>query len=355
MSAVNIVIALGLADELIKRAGSIDSRVKVTRLTPPQLRVYREGRKVWYEPYEVKEPERETPEEAEVNYRRIMSDCTVLFSTPIVPTQLEALSPNLRWIQSTAAGADRLQDHPIARNGKVVITTASGVHAIPISEYVLGAILTFCKGFPAALRTQTNRAWKDYLSRELCGQTLGVLGLGSIGNAIVERARPFGLRILAMRRSVEQRSSGAAAGRPEIAEVLPPSDLEYLLRQSDYVAISMPLTDETHHLLGERQLAMMKPNAVLINISRGPIVDEQALIRALREKTIAGAALDVFDKEPLPAESEFWDLPNVILTPHASGSSPLYMSRAIDLLCDNVTRLLKGEPLRNVMDPHRGY
>lgn len=355
MSEVNIVIALGLVDELIERARAVDSRLKVTRLTAAQRRLYRAGQKVWYEPYEPKEEETETAEEAAASYRRIMAECNVLFTTPVVPPDLETAAPNLRWIQSTAAGADRLLEHPLARSPKVVITTASGVHAIPIGEYVVGAILTFCKGFPAAVRTQPNRAWKDYLSRELRGQTLGVLGLGAIGSSIVQLAKPFGVRILAMRRSATERSSGAAAGHPEVDELLPPSDLEYLLGESDYVAISMPLTNETHHLLGERELAMMKRSAYLINISRGPIVDEQALIAALREKTIAAAALDVFDQEPLPPESEFWDLPNVILTPHASGSSPLYMSRAIDILCDNAARFLKGEPLRNVMHAERGY
>lgn len=354
MAPTNIVIALGLAERLIQRVTALDHRVRVTRLSAPQRRVYRAGRPVWYEPYEPPEVETETPEEAARNYSQLMGAAEVLFTTPVVPADLQTSAPRLRWIQSTAAGADRLLDNPLARSG-VAITTASGIHAIPIGEYVIAAILAFAKGFPAAIHSQEHHEWRDYLTSEIHGKTLGIIGLGAIGGGIARLARPFGVRILALRRSISARAHGAETGNPDVDELLPPAGLPYLLQESDYVAISMPLTPETRHLIGERELALMKDSAFLINISRGAIIDEPALIRALQKRTIAGAALDVFEKEPLPAESELWGLPNVILTPHASGSSPLYMDRAIDLFCDNLRRYLDGQPLRNRMDPDRGY
>ena len=140
-----------------------------------------------------------------------------------------------------------------------------------------------------------------------------------------------------------------------MAEFLPPSELPYLLGESDYVIVAVPLTDESRRMIGETELRLMKPTAVLVNIARGAVIDEAALIRALKEGWIAGAALDVFEQEPLPAESEIWKLPNVLLTPHISGGTPRYMDRAVDLFCDNLRRYLAGQPLRNVVDPERGY
>ena len=356
MSQVNVVVALGLEERLIEQVRAVDSRLDVTRLTAAQLRVYRAGRHVWYERHEPKEAETETEEEAKQNFQAIMAKANVLFSTPSVPTDLADLSPHLRWIQSTAAGADRILDNPIAND--VVITTASGIHAIPIGEYVIGAILAFSKGFPSAIHSQEGRAWQGHGAEELKGRTVGIIGLGAIGSQVAKLARFFGLRILASRRSVSERKSGPDAGLEDIDELLPPSDLHYLLGESDYVVITAPITPETHHLIGTPELKSLKPSAVIINISRGAIIDEPALIEALREGRIRGAALDVFEKEPLPPESELWDLPNVILTPHSSGSTTLYMDRAIELFCDNLRRFLAGPGsggLRNILDPTRGY
>jgi phosphoglycerate dehydrogenase-like enzyme len=159
------------------------------------------------------------------------------------------------------------------------------------------------------------------------------------------------LRVLAIRRSVESRMPGEAP----VEELLPPSDLRYLLDESDYVVLAVPLTPESTRMIGEAELRAMKPSAVLINIARGPVIDEPVLIRALKERWIAGAALDVFEREPLPPDSQLWGLDNVLLTPHISGGTPRYMERAVDLFCDNLRRYLAGEPLRNVVDVTRGY
>src|SRR5438105_8763028 len=212
-------------------------------------------------------------------------------------------------------------------------------------------MLAFAKRFPRAMRSQQEGRWNAYWPEELEDKTVGIMGIGAIGSRVAEIAGALGMRVLAMRRSVDSRQRGEGP----VSEVLPPSDLPYLLRESDYVVVAVPLTPESHHLIGEGELRAMKPSAVIINIARGAVIDEQALIRALREGWIAGAALDVFEREPLPAASELWGMENVPLTPHISGGTRRYMERAVDLFCDNLRRYLAGEALRNVVDPARGY
>jgi phosphoglycerate dehydrogenase-like enzyme len=175
--------------------------------------------------------------------------------------------------------------------------------------------------------------------------------MGAIGSRVAELAHAFGMRVLAIRRSVDARQPGEGA----VSELLPPSELGHLLEQSDYVVLAVPLTPESTKMIGEAELRAMKPSGVLINIARGSVIDEPVLIRALKERWIAGAALDVFEREPLPSESELWGLDNVLLTPHISGGTPRYMERAVELFCENLRRYLAGEPLRNVVDVARGY
>jgi phosphoglycerate dehydrogenase-like enzyme len=163
------------------------------------------------------------------------------------------------------------------------------------------------------------------------------------------------MRVLAMRRSCERRMSGDEAGEPVVDEMFPPADLHALLSECDYVVLTLPLTSESRGLIGEAEIAAMKANAVIVNISRGSVIDQDALVRALREGRIAGAALDVTTPEPLPSDHELWGVENVMVTPHISGGTPRYMERAIDLFCENLRRYARGDALRNVVDPSRGY
>jgi len=179
---------------------------------------------------------------------------------------------------------------------------------------------------------------------------VGIVGMGHIGEEVARLARAFGCRIVATRRSVTAPTSDQHAD-----ELLPPSGLPRLLETSDYVVLAVPLTPETRGMIGAAELGMMPPHAVLVNIARGGVVDEAALVDALREHRIAGAALDVFEREPLPAESPLWDLDNVIVSPHISGGTEIYNQRAVDIFADNLRRFLAGEPLHNVVDPARGY
>jgi phosphoglycerate dehydrogenase-like enzyme len=351
---VAVTLAIPVVDELQRSIEAVDSRLKVVTLSRAQRHQYREGRPLWpgyYDPpARPGTPGDETEEEAKERLAAILAETDVIFTNPVVPSDLVERAPQLRWLQLTSAGVDRLLDSPIVRS-HVTVTTASGIHAVTISEYVLGAILAFAKGFPAALRAQMEARWAPYPPQELEGQTVGIVGMGAIGSRVAELAHAFGMRVLAIRRSVKTRASGEGP----VDELLPPSELPYLLGESDYVVLAVPLTPESTRMIGEAELRAMKPSAVLINIARGSVIDEAMLIRALKERWIAGAALDVFEREPLPSGSELWPLDNVLLTPHISGGTPRYMERAIELFCDNLRRYLAGETLRNVVDVARGY
>jgi phosphoglycerate dehydrogenase-like enzyme len=350
--SVNVTLAIPVVDELSDRIRAVDPRLNIVSLTRAQRHAYREGRPLWpgyYDP-PASQPGEESEEEAKARLAAVLAETEVIFTNPIIPADVAERAPNLRWLQLTSAGVDRLIDAPVVRSS-VIVTTASGIHAVTISEYVLGAVLTFAKGFLRAYRSQQESKWAAYPPLELEGQTIGIVGMGAIGSRVAELATAFGMRVLAIRRSVDRRTPGEGP----VAEMLPPSDLPYLLAESDYVVLALPLTEESRRLIGEAQLRAMKPSAVLINIARGQVIDEPALIRALKERWIAGAALDVFEREPLPSESELWALDNVLVTPHISGGTPRYMDRAVDLFCDNLRLYLARQPLRNIVDPSRGY
>jgi phosphoglycerate dehydrogenase-like enzyme len=259
----------------------------------------------------------------------------------------------LRWIQFLGAGIEgSLSPELLASD--VILTNASGVHAVPIAEHVLGVMLMFVRGLHRCVRQQTQAEWNRDGFREqvgeLHGATLGVVGLGAIGAAVAERAKALGMRVLATRRHLGQ--------RPEYVDLLyPPSQLSDLLRESEYVVLCVPLTRETHHLIGETELRQMRRDAILINISRGAVVHQPALVRALQEGWIAGAGLDVFDPEPLPADSPLWHLPNVIISPHVSGVTPHYGTRAAEIFLHNLHAFLADDPasMVNVVDKQAGY
>ena len=275
-----------------------------------------------------------------------------------VPNNWRELAPNLRWLQYPGAGVDGLRPSGLldASSG-VMVTTAAGIHATTISEYVFGSMLMFNWNWPQMVRLQDGHVWArsagwyNLGGRELAGQTLGIVGMGNIGRRIAQVGRAFGMRVLGIRRSF----SSADASDPDLDQSYPRSALHELLGQSDYVVLSVPLTPETDHLIGEEELRSMKSNAYLVNIARGHVLDEQALIRALREGWIAGAGLDVAEVEPLPSNSPLYTMPNVILTPHIAGVSVHYDSRLAQLFADNLRRYRSGEPLLNRFDPARGY
>jgi phosphoglycerate dehydrogenase-like enzyme len=261
---------------------------------------------------------------------------------------LEALprAKRLRWIQLTSAGAEQLLPAR-AVLGDIVVTNTRGIHVDLMADYALGVLVMLQWDFPRILRDQQARAWNQRLALALAGKTLGVVGAGAIGGEIVRRAAVFGMDVIAVRRT-----PGAVEGA---REVLTTDRLRQALPRCDFVILVVPVTEATRSMIGAAELRAMKRTAFLVNIARGSVVDEGALVAALREGVIAGAALDVFDEEPLPADSPLWTLPNVILTPHVAGEPADYARRVADVFLDNVARWRRHEPLRNVVDFERGY
>jgi phosphoglycerate dehydrogenase-like enzyme len=262
--------------------------------------------------------------------------------------------PRLRWVHTGTAGVGSLL-YPEMRASDIVLTNSAGIHAPPMAETVLAMILHFARGLDFAVRAQSAGRWDpapfetigDHI-RELNGLTLGIVGLGGIGRELAWRARAFGMHVLAARRS--------ARPAPEGVELLTGEDaVASLLGRSDAVVIAVPSTADTRGLIDAAALARMRPAAVLVNVARGDVVDEDALADALRSGRLRGAALDVFAHEPLPAESPLWQLPNVLILPHVSATTPRFWERERALITDNIARYLRGEPLRNMVDRTAGY
>jgi phosphoglycerate dehydrogenase-like enzyme len=274
--------------------------------------------------------------------------------------RLVARAPRLGWVHSASAGVERALT-PAARERGLVITNARGVFSRPIAEYVLMMILAVSRRLPGLLELQRERTWQPLEGVELRDVTVGIVGLGSIGRAVGALATAFGCRVIAVRRR-----SGEVAAAPldddsrSFGEVMldrvgGPEMLPELLAESDFVVLATPLTAETQNMMDAEALAAMKPGAWLINIARGALVDDRALLNVLSDGAIGGAVLDTFRDEPLPPTSPFYDLPNVIVTPHTSWSSGRVLDRSVELFCDNLRRYAAGEPLLNVVDPTAGY
>jgi phosphoglycerate dehydrogenase-like enzyme len=292
------------------------------------------------------------------------SDLEVLYTFYLPPNVLD-LARGLRWIQLHSAGADHILEHPIMQSD-VAITTASGIHATPIAEYVFASILAQRWRVPLWTHCQRERTWPTgrwslYARPELRDSTLGIIGYGSIGREVGRLGRAFGMQVLALRRSAGRSEIGYAVkdtGDPQGSvpeRFYPPEALHEMLARCDYVVVALPLTTETHHFIGKAELQAMKPTAYLVNIARGPTVDQSALVQALQEGWIAGAGLDVFEEEPLPANSPLWNLENVLLSPHVAGFTPHYDERATALFAQNLARYAVGKPLLNLVDKRREY
>jgi phosphoglycerate dehydrogenase-like enzyme len=273
-----------------------------------------------------------------------------------LPPEMWGLAESLRWIAFWSAGVDG-KIRPEFLERKLLITNASGVHGPNIAEHVMAWMLMFTRRMHLHMRSQGMGQWRrdDQTqtrgAEELTDQTLGIVGLGRIGEGLLRRAKAFDMRVIATKRDISTRY--AADSAPDA--LYPMEALPRLLAESDHVCIALPYTPDTHHLFNAETLAQMKPTAYLYNIARGKIVEETALIEALRTNRIAGAGLDVFETEPLPPDSPLWTLENVLITPHTAGLTPHYFARSAAQFAANLKRYLNGEPLTNLYDPSRGY
>lgn len=283
-----------------------------------------------------------------------ISNAEIAITWSLRPEQLKG-ARKLRWIHSPAAAVHQLM-FPELVNSDIIVTNAREVHGPVVAEHVIGQIFALAKMLPVAVRFQQKHIWAQEAMwhmrprpREIAGATIGLVGLGSIGREVARRAAALGMRVIAVREHPEKK---VVEG---VEEVFAPSQLNQVLSQSDYVVLAAPVTIETRSLMNAERFAQMKTDSCLINVSRGPLIDETALANALRERTIGGAALDVFSKEPLAADSPLWDLENLLITPHTAAVTDKLWDRHYRLIRDNLKRFLHHLPLLAVVDKNKGY
>ncbi len=283
-----------------------------------------------------------------------LRDSDIIFTLSLRPEQF-ALCQNLRWIHTPTAAVHQFQ-FPELIESDVVLTNSTEVHGPVVAEHVIALIFALAKKIPQAAVLQRKRVWGQEAMwnqsphiREVAGATLGLIGVGSIGHRVAQMASALGMRVIAVREHVER-------GNPEgVEKVFPTSQINDLLRESDYVVLAAPLIPVTEKMVNAERLAVMKPGACLINVGRGPQVDEAALLEALASRRIGGAALDVFDREPLPADSPLWDLDNLLITPHTAGLTEKLWHRQYEHFSANLRRYMAHEPLQYIVDKRKGY
>lgn len=332
---IRVAVAMNFSDEIMEQLREISPRLEVERYYPnvPES--------VWH-------------------------DVEVLYTLNRFPQPDQA--PRLRWIQLHFAGLDHALKEPIMQAEDVEVTTASGVHSIHIAEFSLAMMLAFMYKLPMLMELKNKADWPDnraqmFAPHGLRALTLGIAGYGSIGRELARMADSLGMRVLATKRDVKHpadtsgyQEEGLGDPTGDIpARLYPPQALASMASECDFLVILTPLTKETRHSVDEHVLKSMKKTAVIINVARGAVIDEEALISALANGTIAGAALDVFEEEPLPKSSPLWNLDNVIISPHISGNNQFYLQRAASIFATNLKRYLENEPLLNRLERERGY
>lgn len=289
-----------------------------------------------------------------------LAEADILFASDSRRLPLPEQTPRLAWLQGYWAGIDHVIGQPIFGGGRVRLSTAAGTHAVVMSEFALMMMLNLAHRFSELQHWRASGAiggWpvnrRSYRTNVLAGETLGLIGYGAVGRRLATLGAALGMRILALRGRPTVMGS-AAPGEPSVTWVQR-DDLGRLAAEADYLVVVAALTAETRKMISADILARVKPGAYLVNIARGEIIDEPALIEALRERRIAGAALDVFETEPLPSSSPLWELDNVILTPHVSGMAPDYEARVVDIFIDNYQSFVAGKRMPTEVDFQRGY
>jgi glyoxylate/hydroxypyruvate reductase len=339
-STYTIMIASYLEPEYVARIRAVSPRLRVIYepelMAPPRYHA---------DHYNVIA---RTPEQ-EARWCELLGQADIQFDLdPTHREDLPDLAPQLRWLQCSSAGIGQF----IRKAGydrrlpNAIFTTGSGVHARPLADFCLMSMLVFAKGLNRIITNQRRKHWERYAGRELGGRTLGIVGVGKIGAEVARMAQFMGMTVLGVKRTID----GIDPATLHLHEVYAPDRLREVLRRAEYLVLITPHTDETEHMIGTAELALLPPGAVLINIGRGALVDEPALIAALQSGQLGGAALDVFDPEPLPEASPLWDMPNVLVSPHSGSTSDHENERLTDLFCENLRRFLADEPLLNVLN-----
>lgn len=330
METVNVIVSTPIDEELLDRITSVSPRVRVQN--------------VW----DLSRADFRGDSSAKDELDIALADAEIVYGIRL-PQDLIIRAPKLKWVHVMSAGVDRFLDDDFRRS-PVILTNVSGIHATPIGEFVMEQMLMFAKNALLCFDLKQKKQWQRYSPSTLRGKTVGIVGLGNIGREVARLSKAFGMRVIATRRSTPR-----AQRTRNVDLMLSRQELPRLLTESDYVVITLPYTRETDSLFGETELKAMKPSAYLINIGRGGIIDEDVLARALNENWIAGAGLDVFATEPLPPESQLWELPNLLFSPHVSGDMEDYITHTTDIFCDNLRRYLEGKRLLNVVNKQKGY
>ena len=346
MAADVILIASWLEPEHVARIRRAHPEAQVIHepelLRPPRYAADHKGRDVT------------RTDDEELRWRAHLARATILFDFD--QTHLEDLpevAPRVRWIQATSAGIGQfVRRHRYSeRMPGAVFTTASGVHARPLAEFVLLCMLGHVRGLLPTVHAQRERHWERFAGTDLEGRTVLVVGYGKIGETVGRMATAFGMEVLGVRRHPE----GIDAAAVHAHELHPPAALPQLLPRADFLVLAAPHTDETERMVGAPELAALPPGAAVINIGRGALLDEDALLDAVASGHLGGAYLDVFETEPLPSASPLWGLPNVLVSPHSGSTSDRENARITDLFCENLARWRAGRPLLNVLDVARLY
>jgi len=286
-------------------------------------------------------------------FERAAPDASVIFNwsgSRALLREVLAMAPKVRWVHSRSAGLDSLL-FPELVESPVPLTNGTGVFSLSLGEFALGAILYFAKDFRRMIRNQVAGRWEQFDITEISGQTVGIVGYGDIGRAVATRVRAMGMRVLAVKRH----GPPLYHVDPLVDQIYSPEQRIEMISRCDYIVASAPLTPETRGMIGEAEFAAMKPSAVVVNIGRGPVIDEDAMLKALTGGRIKGAGLDVFTHEPLPDGHPFYQLENVLLSPHCADHTADWLQQAMRFFLENFERFRKGEPLRNVVDKKLGY
>ena len=341
-----VLIASYFEEEYVRRIREVDGRLRVLYredlVPPPRWPGDHVGPEEW-----------ERAPGDEEDFLKMLGEAEVLYDFPRGHVgDLVRLAPNLRWVQGSMAGAGEVAVKAGLGETDVVVTTASGIYSGPLAEFVLMAMLQHAKQLDHLRRDKAEKVWRQGAVGGLERKTLCVVGMGSIGQAIATRARPFDMRVIGVKRTV--RDEDEAWGYAD--ELYPTAELHAALGEADYVAVTLPGTPETRHLLDAEAFATVKQNAYFVNVGRGAVVDEAALVGALEDGRLSGAALDVFEIEPLPEESPLWGMENVIISAHTTDVVPDLINDAqTDLFCENLRRYLAGEKMINVLDKRLMY
>jgi len=338
---LKILIASFIEADLVERIRRVDPRLVVAYepglLRPPRYAADHKGGAL-----------DRTPEQ-EARWRELLGEADILFDFDQTHLEdLPELAPRVRWIQSTSSGIGPFVQRMgyAHRMPDTVFTRASGVHAQPLAEFCVMVMLMFRKGLHRVMRDQERKHWERYAGTDLEGKTLVVVGLGGVGREVVRVGKAFRMRVIGVDRPGFRLDPDALP----LDEFRPSGELHSVLGQAEHLVLIAPHTPETEGMIGARELALLPRGAVFINIARGALVDEEALADALRSGHLAGAGLDVFAEEPLPPESPFWEMPNVLVCPHSASTSDGENRRITDLFCENLRRFLAGQPLINVLD-----